>query len=312
MTTPSVPTSYSPATWYDDAAGGTPIDSDALNRIENGIAGSYQYTGQFRFTPVQATGNYTASAGQLVEVTLSNANATVTLPTAYVGAYLAVKKMDATAYIANIATTNNQTIDGAAPGSAAVRLQNETRIYQGTATGWIVLAGLNTITALDAHYDSRYANRPLGTVAYAIRTTAGTSTSNTTGATAQPFIRLSAALTAGRMYRIHVKMQNNTPQTTAANQACVQLTYTTDGSAATVSSTQLQVFYSPALPTTGAYMPVNGRAFYVPSSNQTFTVLLSYFSTGAAVNAPAGAVIPATLEIEDMGVDVGATGTVNL
>jgi hypothetical protein len=139
------------------------------------------------------------------------------------------------------------------------------------------------------------------------RLTNGTATTATTSATAQKLCELDAALLANHLY--HVKSINIGMFSTAAAECQAQITYTTDGSTPTVTSTLLT---STQITTPAGSLVIGGSllASYTPGSNLTIKMLVSYFCNSGAttVNVFGNTSWPFELTIEDMGIDPGDTG----
>lgn len=149
---------------------------------------------------------------------------------------------------------------------------------------------------------------PRGVIARASRSTNGTGTGNTSQATGQKLCELTATVKAGRLYRINAP--NLQPFATLATTVEFALTYTTDGTAPTVTSAKIT--------STDAQVVAGGtpgfaalQALYAPSSDQTLRVLISYFCAGSATTVATfgSATRPVEFFIEDVALDPGVTGT---
>ena len=140
------------------------------------------------------------------------------------------------------------------------------------------------------------------------RVTASTGTTATTSGTAQGVMRISGALTSGRLYRVSAP---NLPcrSTTSGDRLAAQLTYTLDGTTPVVGSTRLTFGQ---LECVGTSVPnsLTVEGLYIPSSDLTFSVLLSiYRQSGAGTVSLLGASDwPVDLLIEDVGEDTSDVG----
>jgi hypothetical protein len=164
-------------------------------------------------------------------------------------------------------------------------------------------------TTFSAGQKVRASQLSQGTViARAQRLTSGTATTATTAATAQKLCELDVSLIAGRLYRICV-VDFGIFSTAAAN-AQLQITYTTDGSTPSVTST---ILTTGQVTTPAGSIVISGSlsGLYSPGSNLTFKALVSYWcNTGATtVNIFANTSWPFDLVVEDLGVDPGVSGT---
>lgn len=142
------------------------------------------------------------------------------------------------------------------------------------------------------------------------RTTLSTATSATTSTTAQSVLRVSSvSLTSGRLYRVGI-IDFGIAGSVAAAMASFQLTYTTNNTNATVSSSILTLGSMNCAAATQFYSGIIS-AVYAPSSSITFSVLFSIWrnqGTGT-IQTYGDATWPLDLLIEDIGVDPGDTGT---
>lgn len=150
--------------------------------------------------------------------------------------------------------------------------------------------------------------QPKGAVARNRKTTGTFSTSNVTPTTAVVAITTSVAVKAGRLYR--VACPGLDANAAAAAYGVVQLTYTTNGSTATASSTALsQMGYLVNASGQNVPAPISGQ--YAPATDHVFSVALSVFSQtpSVACGVVATTAIPMHIVIEDVGVDPGLSGT---
>lgn len=142
----------------------------------------------------------------------------------------------------------------------------------------------------------------------------GRRTSNATGATSTtlvPFLRLDdVPITAGRLYRIFssgIALDGSV----ASDIGQVSVTYTTDGSTPTISSTVLPGGIAKAIipnTTHAEYVVINTT--YTPAANETLSLLFSVSRlVGTGTITPLG-LAPDVLElcVVDCGVDPGDTG----
>lgn len=119
-------------------------------------------------------------------------------------------------------------------------------------------------------------------------------------------------LVGGRLYWIGTNAVALDTGNTADSARC-NLRYTTDGSTPTTSSTALAM--GQAKPVDAAVAEtVSVSAFYIPASDETFSVLLTVqraTGTTAAVGLTGGTGQPSPIDlfIQDCGVDPGDTGT---
>lgn len=150
---------------------------------------------------------------------------------------------------------------------------------------------------------------PLGVIARGRRTTSSTGTTTTSQTSAQGVIRISAAVLAGRLYR--VACGNFGTFASAAGRTGVQLTYTTDGSTPAASSPVLH-FTQQENPSAGVVDDTSLEGLYVPGADLTLRVLLSLWRVaGSGTHQTYGASNwPLHLFVEDIGLDPGDTGTV--
>ena len=145
-------------------------------------------------------------------------------------------------------------------------------------------------------------------VARARRTTNGTSTTATTQGTSQGVLRLDdIPLISGRLYRVFCR---GGVFASAYGRYSSSLQYTTDGSTPTNASASLQQAGG-ELANPGFVELYTMTVHYTPASNETFSVLLTYWRTnGTATLTHYGAADwPTEIVIEQLGVDPGATGT---
>lgn len=151
--------------------------------------------------------------------------------------------------------------------------------------------------------------QPRGVIARYKRTTNPPPTSATTTAAAVKVAELTVALTAGRLYLIRIPQVALFSATAASSRAQAILTYTTDGSAPSGSSTCVatgQVM----LPPSGVVIATNVEGTYTPSTSQTLRVLCSYLCDGnTAQMYCTGDGWPFEMYVEDLGYDPGASGT---
>lgn len=140
------------------------------------------------------------------------------------------------------------------------------------------------------------------------RTTSSTTTTATTAGTAQGVCRLDdIAIKSGRLYRVTVKggiFGTNTGRVRSL------LTYTTDGSTPSGSSTVLKDIAIGTL-SPSVVVPYENVGFYTPGSDLAFSVLLSVYITAGTGSSGtyADANWPTELLIEDCGADTGSVGT---
>lgn len=139
------------------------------------------------------------------------------------------------------------------------------------------------------------------------RTTSSTTTTATASTSAQGIMRLQKAMTAGRRYRIAAP---SIPAIcSAAATLGFQITYTTNGTTPTASSTRLKFAYAEC-PSASTVETVHLEAFYTPASDLTFTALLSVWRVSGSGNAGSygASDCPLDFVIEDLGPDGGDVG----
>jgi len=93
---------------------------------------------------VSKTANYTATvANQTILANASNGNVTITLLTSVnnSGKIFTIKKMDSTANVVIVATTSNQTIDGAANYNLASQYVGVS--VQSDGANWVIIGSIN-------------------------------------------------------------------------------------------------------------------------------------------------------------------------
>lgn len=164
--------------------------------------------------------------------------------------------------------------------------------YDGGTSAWVQIAGPNL---------------PRGIIARHLRTTNGTATTATTGATAQKYVELSAPVVSGRRYQIDIpSLSFFSP---AAGNFKMQLTYTTDGSTPAVTSPILEEFQAPT--NSGSVLETGSMsADYQPGTTHNLKVLASFYgATAGTYNVFASATFPFDLRVLDLGVSPASSGT---
>lgn len=149
-------------------------------------------------------------------------------------------------------------------------------------------------------------DRPRGMLARAARTTNATAT---VAAAERQVLGLPAvSVAAGRLYRV------TAPSLTvygsaAAGYSVVLIRFTTDGSAPTITSTQLAQSVI-AMPVASIGYTNTIQGFYAPSASGTFRPTLSYQGSASNNATMVGsATYPISLLVEDVGLDPGTSGT---
>lgn len=207
----------------------------------------------------------------------------------------------------------NRTLAVSYGSSSGTAVQgNDTRVTadQAAATASIRTLGTGSAQAAAGDHGHTY-GQTATVVARGRRTTVSTGTTATVSTSGQGVLRLTGiSLTAGRLYRVAVP-NVGMASTTAGNIAGLQLTYTTNNTTPTVSSTILTLG-AVNCATANQQYGVHMSCVYAPGSNQTFGVLFSIWRQSGAsgtVTAYGNAIWPCDLVIEDLGADPGDTGT---
>lgn len=138
-----------------------------------------------------------------------------------------------------------------------------------------------------------------------------TSSSGSTSTTLVPVLRLDdIPIIGGRAYNVMT-----TPlllDTSVANDVGrIAITYTTDGSTPTISSTIMPgTEYTTVLPNPAVAQGITGNTTYVPASNETLSLLLcvSRFSGTGTITILGSSSVVIEMKIVDGGVDPGDTG----
>lgn len=169
-------------------------------------------------------------------------------------------------------------------------------------------------TSLAAEVTARAA-LPRGIIARVARTTNGAGSTTGTGGTAasQGLVTLSAAMIAGRLYRVFTESFNLFTSTAPSTQVSMQveLRYTTNGATPDGTATALNEINSGTMMGNGNFDQITIGGLYVPTANITFKAWLGYWRTlgsGATVQSAGNASQPVVLAIEDMGIDPGTGG----
>jgi hypothetical protein len=139
-----------------------------------------------------------------------------------------------------------------------------------------------------------------------------TSSTTSTGTTRIPVLRIDdIALTAGRLYNIRSGVLQ-CDGATANDGALVEMTYTTDGSTPTISSTVLPGGSAEIVqPNTGVNAPVHISTTYTPATDETLSILMTFrhsTGTGAMGLVADGGGRLIEFGIYDQGEDPGDTG----
>lgn len=159
---------YVPQSWFDGPSGGTPVNAARLTYIENGIAQATELatslTGpsgtvlglqpSLTTTAVQ-TGNYTASANQVVPCDASLGSFTITLPGAAVmGTIVAVKLINVTtSHTVTVQTNTGDSINTSGTTTATLQLLGDSFEFIASGSGiWYLYAGHKNLASLDTRY----------------------------------------------------------------------------------------------------------------------------------------------------------------
>lgn len=136
------------------------------------------------------------------------------------------------------------------------------------------------------------------------------SSTSTLASAAQGVLRIDGVpIIGGRMYRIYSATWT-VLSTVANDRATVGLTYTTDGSAAGTGSSILRRWNSPAIASTSDGLSGDVAAVYVPSVDETLSVLLYHQRLAGTgnINMVGTPGFEVELYVEDCGVDTGDVG----
>lgn len=138
------------------------------------------------------------------------------------------------------------------------------------------------------------------------RTTSATTTTQTTGTSAQGVCRLDdVALKAGRLYRITA---HGGAYLSTSGRNKWRLTYTTDGSTPAANSTVLRDIQHNN-PGSDIVLEAEVSGTYTPGSDLSFSVLFSHYVSTGTGGVFGSSDWPVELVIEDLGTDPGSTGT---
>lgn len=145
------------------------------------------------------------------------------------------------------------------------------------------------------------ATRPRGLIADGVRT----SSASTATATERPVLEVSAAVVAGRVYRISAPSLGIFASA-AGGYAVAMLKHTVNGAQPGTTSPQLtQAVVDLRVAGVGYSVGVFGLFF--ATATGTLRVLLSYLTSGVTATMQGGATFPITLLVEDLGSDPGNT-----
>lgn len=141
------------------------------------------------------------------------------------------------------------------------------------------------------------------------RGTRGTNSSASTGNEVSVFRFDDIACKVGRVYQITATNMGLAPASdVAAEVPITRWRYTEDGSTPSTSSTELVAYRVGAPSATNA--PIFGfTGFYVPASNTTLSLLLTFQRTGGTASITLNAATVMQFVLTDIGADPGATGT---
>ena len=159
---------YVPQVWFDGPNGGTPVNAARLTYIENGIVQATELatslTGpsgtvfglqpSLTTTAVQ-TGNYTATANQIVPCDASAGSFTITLPSAAVmGTIVAVKLINVTtSHTVTVQTSTGDSINISGTTTAVLQLLGESFEFIASGSGiWYLYGGQKSLASLDTRY----------------------------------------------------------------------------------------------------------------------------------------------------------------
>ena len=146
---------------------------------------------------------------------------------------------------------------------------------------------------------------PKGTVRRGRKSSSAAQTTTTTQGSATKLIQLDVPVTAGRTYRV---VGACPVYSSAAGNAILQITYTTDGSTPTPSSTRLTYSVAPT-PSGAVAVEATTEDTLVPATSGTIKVLLSIYAATAGTYTPQGSADWAIrFRVEDVGLDSGSTG----
>jgi hypothetical protein len=159
---------YATQTWIDGPAGGTPINAARLTHIENGIktatdlatsiigpSGTILGTQASLTTPALQTGNYAASANQVIPCDATAGSFTVTLPAAAVmGTIITVKLINTVVtHTVTVQSSGGDSINSAGTTQAVLQLVGESFEFVATGSGlWYLYGGQKSLSSLDTRY----------------------------------------------------------------------------------------------------------------------------------------------------------------